>query len=238
MIKAILYVIIRVLFRVKVVGEFQREENHTVIIANHQSFLDGLILGLFLPISPVFVVNTEIAKRPLVRLFLSLGEYLAVDPSNPMAIKQIIRLVESGRAVVIFPEGRITTTGSLMKIYEGSAFVTLKTEATIHPVIIEGATFSTLSRMGSDHPTRWFPRITLTYCTPTRLVISEGEVLTRDVPSRVKRCEHCCKNVFLNRAVRMISTEHFSMRYPSMEVLAKLSKIRNKSNTLMVSSLR
>lgn len=174
MIKAILYLIVRLLFRVKVVGEFQREENHTVIIANHQSFLDGLILGLMLPIEPIFVVNTAIAKRPLVRLFLSLGEYLVVDPANPMAIKQIIRLVESGRAVVIFPEGRITTTGSLMKIYEGSAFVTVKTEATIHPVIIEGATFSTLSRMGSDHPTRWFPRITLTYCTPTRLVISEG----------------------------------------------------------------
>jgi acyl-[acyl-carrier-protein]-phospholipid O-acyltransferase / long-chain-fatty-acid--[acyl-carrier-protein] ligase len=174
MIKAILYVIVRLLFRVKVVGEFQRAENHTVIIANHQSFLDGLILGLFLPISPVFVVNTEIAKRPLVRLFLSLGEYIVVDPANPMAIKQIIRLVESGRPVVIFPEGRITTTGSLMKIYEGSAFVTVKTEATIHPVIIEGATFSTLSRMHTEHPKRWFPQITLTYCTPTRLRISEG----------------------------------------------------------------
>jgi acyl-[acyl-carrier-protein]-phospholipid O-acyltransferase/long-chain-fatty-acid--[acyl-carrier-protein] ligase len=91
-----------------------------------------------------------------------------------MAIKQIIRLVESGRPVVIFPEGRITTTGSLMKIYEGSAFVTVKTEATIHPIIIEGATFSTLSRMHTDHPKRWFPQITLTYCTPTRLKISDG----------------------------------------------------------------
>jgi acyl-[acyl-carrier-protein]-phospholipid O-acyltransferase/long-chain-fatty-acid--[acyl-carrier-protein] ligase len=172
MIKAILYVIVRFLFRLKVVGEFQREENHTIIIANHQSFLDGLILGLVLPIKPVFVVNTEIAKRPLVRAFLSLSEYIAIDPSNPMAIKQIIRLVEGGRPVVIFPEGRITTTGSLMKIYEGSAFVTVKTEATIHPVIIKGATFSTLSRMHSDHPKRWFPQITLTYCTPTRLKIS------------------------------------------------------------------
>lgn len=174
MIKTLLYVIVRLLFRVKVVGKFQREENHTVIIANHQSFLDGLILGLILPIKPVFVVNTEIAKRPLVRVFLSLSEYLAIDPANPMAIKQIIRLVESGRAVVIFPEGRITTTGSLMKIYEGSAFVTLKTAATIHPIIIEGATFSTLSRMHNEHPKRWFPKITLTYCTPTRLSITDG----------------------------------------------------------------
>lgn len=174
MIKVILRFFVRILFRIRVIGQFTSEGKHTVIIANHQSFLDGLILGLFLPISPVFVVNTEIAKRPLVRLFLSLADYLAVDPANPMAIKAIIRLVESGRPVVIFPEGRITTTGSLMKIYEGSAFVAVKTGATVIPVIIEGATFSTLSRMPQQHPHRWFPQITITYCLPTRIELPEG----------------------------------------------------------------
>jgi len=174
MIKAILRFLVRILFRIRVVGQFATAGKHTVIIANHQSFLDGLILGLMLPISPVFVVNTEIAKRPLARLFLSLVDYLVVDPANPMAIKAIIRLVESGRPVVIFPEGRITTTGSLMKIYEGSAFVAVKTGATVVPVIIEGATFSTLSRMPQQHPHRWFPQITLTYCLPTRIELPEG----------------------------------------------------------------
>ncbi len=173
MIKFLLRIIVRILFRIRVVGKFERHEEHTIIIANHQSFLDGLILGLMLPIEPVFVINTEIARRPLIRAFLSLSDYLTVDPANPMAVKQIIRLVESGRPVVIFPEGRITTTGSLMKIYEGSAFVTVKTAAMIHPVIIEGATFSTLSRMHVDHPKRWFPRITLTYCTPTKLEVPD-----------------------------------------------------------------
>lgn len=174
MIKAILRFFVRILFRIRVVGQFTTEGNHTVIIANHQSFLDGLILGLMLPISPVFVVNTQIAKNPLMRLFLSLSDYLAVDPSNPMAIKAIIRLVESGRPVVIFPEGRITTTGSLMKIYEGSAFVAVKTGATVIPAIIEGATFSTLSRMSQQHPRRWFPQITLTYSRPTSIKLPEG----------------------------------------------------------------
>ncbi len=173
MIKRLLHLIIRILFRIRVVGVFERHEEHTIIIANHQSFLDGLILGVMLPIEPVFVINTEIARRPLIRAFLSLSDYITVDPTNPMAIKQIIRLVENGRPVVIFPEGRITTTGSLMKIYEGSAFVTVKTAAMIHPVIIEGATFSTLSRMHVDHPKRWFPRITLTYCTPTKLDVPD-----------------------------------------------------------------
>ncbi|WP_298692686.1 bifunctional acyl-ACP--phospholipid O-acyltransferase/long-chain-fatty-acid--ACP ligase [uncultured Sulfuricurvum sp.] len=174
MIKAILRFLVRMAFRIRVVGQFTTEGDRTLIIANHQSFLDGLIVGLMLPIAPVFVVNTEIAKRPFARLFLSLADYLAVDPANPMAIKQIIRLVESGRPVVIFPEGRITTTGSLMKIYEGSAFVAVKTGATVVPIIIEGAIFSALSRMPQHHPHRWFPKITLTYCSPTRIELPEG----------------------------------------------------------------
>ncbi len=171
--KTLLRWVVRLLFRIRVVGSFRGEAGRTVIIANHQSFLDGLILGVMLPIEPVFVINTEIARRPLVRAFLSLSDYITLDPANPMAIKQVIRLVESGRPVVIFPEGRITTTGSLMKIYEGSAFVTVKTGAMIHPVIIEGATFSTLSRMNAPHPRQWFPQITLTYCAPTKLDVSE-----------------------------------------------------------------
>jgi len=171
--KLLLRGILKFLFRIKVVGQYQDQSGHTIIIANHQSFLDGLILGVMLPVSPVFVVNTQIAQRPLLRWIMSMGEYLVVDPSNPMAIKAIIKLVESGRPVVIFPEGRITTTGSLMKIYEGSAFVAAKTAATILPVIIHGGTFSALSRMHQDHPTRWFPRITLTYCKPATLQIAE-----------------------------------------------------------------
>lgn len=173
MLKSVLKILLQFLFRIKVIGEYQDQNAHTIIIANHQSFLDGLILGVMLPVSPVFVVNTQIAQRPLLRWFMSMGEYLVVDPSNPMAIKAIIKLVESGRPVVIFPEGRITTTGSLMKIYEGSAFVAAKTAATILPVIIYGGTFSALSRMHQDHPTRWFPRITLTYGQPTTLKIAD-----------------------------------------------------------------
>lgn len=173
MLKYVLKILLQFLFRINVVGEYKNQNGHTIIIANHQSFLDGLILAVMLPVSPVFVVNTQIAKRPLLRLIMSMGEYLAVDPSNPMAIKAIIKLVESGRPVVIFPEGRITTTGSLMKIYEGSAFVAVKTAATILPVIIHGGTFSALSRMHQDHPTRWFPRITLTYCQSMTLRVAD-----------------------------------------------------------------
>lgn len=172
MIKIILRILLGLLYKIKVHGDFKMKQGEpTVIIANHQSFLDGLLVGLMLPINPVFIINTDIAKRPFVKLFLMFIEHICIDPTNPMAIKTIIRLVQSGRPVVIFPEGRITTTGSLMKIYEGSAFVAVKTNANVIPIIIQGATHSTFSRMPVSSPRRLFPQISLTYFESTKLDI-------------------------------------------------------------------
>ncbi|MCP2935981.1 1-acyl-sn-glycerol-3-phosphate acyltransferase, partial [Salmonella enterica subsp. enterica serovar Typhimurium] len=111
----------RLLFRITPPASPPERQERLLVVANHESFLDGLLLGLFLPMDPVFVVHTGVARNPFFRLLLSLVDYLAVDPTSPMAMKKVIRLLESGRPVVIFPEGRITTTGSLMKVYDGPA---------------------------------------------------------------------------------------------------------------------
>ena len=133
-----------------------------LIVANHESFLDGLLLGLFLPIDPVFVVHTGVANNFWFRLLLSQVDYLAVDPTSPMAMKKVIRLIEAGRPVVIFPEGRITQTGSLMKVYDGPAFVAAKTGATVIPVRLDGASRSYFSRLSGKYPKEVFPKIRLT----------------------------------------------------------------------------
>ena len=90
-----------------------------MIAANHASFLDGLLLGAFLPGTPVFAIDTFIAQKWWVKPFLSLVDAMPIDPTNPLSLRGMIRAVEGGAACIIFPEGRITTTGSLMKVYEG-----------------------------------------------------------------------------------------------------------------------
>ena len=146
-----------------------------LVIANHESFLDGILLGLFLPIKrPVFVVHDEFAKHPFWRFGLDmLADYLPIAPSNPMAIKQVIRLVESGRPVVIFPEGRITLTGALMKVYDGPAFVASKTGATLLPIRLDGLSRSYFSKM-TTMPRKLFPKVSLTVLPPTTLPVPEA----------------------------------------------------------------
>lgn len=162
MLISLLKVICRIVFRVNVSGIANLpKQGKLLIIANHESFLDGLLLGLFLPIRATFVVHTSVLNHWLFRQFLKLTPYLAVDPSSPMAMKKVIKLLESGQPVVIFPEGRITLTGSLMKVYDGPGFVAAKTGAMVLPVRIEGAAHSYFSRLKAAHPKKLFPKVNI-----------------------------------------------------------------------------
>ncbi|MGB0129713.1 MAG: 1-acyl-sn-glycerol-3-phosphate acyltransferase, partial [Rhodocyclaceae bacterium] len=162
MFKTLIGILLRALFRVEIRGLDSAFDNpRTLIVANHESFIDGLLLGLMVPANAMFVVHSQVASRPLFRLILRFVPHLAVDSTSPLAMKQIVRLVESGRPVVIFPEGRITKTGSLMKVYDGAAFVAAKTGATIVPVRIDGAGRSYFGRLAGIYPRKLFPKVTI-----------------------------------------------------------------------------
>ena len=175
MLKPIVRALLKVLFRIRVEGDTSHlSQPRLLIIANHQSFLDGLILGAFLPVDPVFVVHSEVTRSWIFRLMLRLSDYLAVDPTNPMAMKRVVRLIESGRPVVIFPEGRITITGSLMKVYDGPAFVAARTQAVIAPVRLDGAARTFFSRLSGRNPRELFPKITVSIQPPASIVMPKG----------------------------------------------------------------
>ena len=172
MLASVLRFISRILFRVEVRGlENVPAEDGILIVANHESFLDGLLLGLFIPKKATFVVHSTVLKNWWFRQFLRLTPHLAVDPASPYAMKKVIKLLDAGKNVVIFPEGRITITGGLMKVYDGPGFVAAKTNATILPVRIDGAAESYFGRLSSHHPRKLHPRVTLTIMPTTSVVM-------------------------------------------------------------------
>ncbi len=161
------------LFRLRLQGvENLTFARPTVIMPNHVSFADALLLALLLPKDVCFMVNTDIAKR--MRWLKKLRKTVAIDPLNPYAIRELVKLVKTGVPLVVFPEGRITITGNVMKLYAGVAFLAIKSEADIVPIWIDGLEYSKFSRMTGKLPMQWFPRVSIWIGASFRLPITPG----------------------------------------------------------------
>jgi acyl-[acyl-carrier-protein]-phospholipid O-acyltransferase/long-chain-fatty-acid--[acyl-carrier-protein] ligase len=156
--------VLRLFYRVEVKGfeNYLAAGKRVLIVANHTSFLDALLLGSFLPDPISFVINTQISQRLLPRLARPYVNMFVMDPTNPLSLKSLIRYMQQDHKVVIFPEGRITVTGALMKIYNGPGLVADRSGATVLPIRIHGAQFTPFSRLRGRVRMRLFPKITLT----------------------------------------------------------------------------
>jgi acyl-[acyl-carrier-protein]-phospholipid O-acyltransferase/long-chain-fatty-acid--[acyl-carrier-protein] ligase len=183
MVKIFLRWLLTFLFKVEIKGleNYKKAGDRVLIIANHISFLDPLLLGVFLPDKITFAINSQIAERWWLKPFLRLSHVFRMDPTHPISLKNLIHYLQKPSKTVIFPEGRITVTGSLMKVYDGTGMVADKSGATILPIRIEGAQYTHFSRLRNIVRLRFFPKITLQILPPTKISVPD------DLRSKARR---------------------------------------------------
>ena len=174
MLRSVMRLYFRLFHRAQVVGlaHYRAAGPRVLILPNHQSYLDGALIAAFLPDDPGFVVDTMVAAKWWSRPFLAALDVMTADPGNPFAVREMVREVRGGRKLMIFPEGRITRTGGLMKIYDGAGMIADRADAQIVAVRVDGALFSPVSHMGGKLRRRLFPKLTITFLPPEKLHVS------------------------------------------------------------------
>lgn len=120
--------LVRLLFRIEVRGSSELPAR-AIYVANHLSLIDAPILFLFLPIRPVFIVYAGMRRNPFYRWVIAQADHWFVEEDRPLAFKELLGVLAENQSVLLFPEGRMSLTGALMKIHEGAAFLALHSGA-------------------------------------------------------------------------------------------------------------
>jgi len=183
-------ILFRACFRLEVKGfdNLSKAGKTPVLALNHVSFLDGLLAAALtenqIMNPPVFAINADIAQKWWIKPFLRYMNAYLLDPTKPMAVRGLISAVKNGAPLVIFPEGRITVTGSLMKVYDGAAMIADKTGCQIVPIKIDGLERTPFSRLNDIQIKKvLFPKVTVTITEPVSLD------LDATLKSRVRRIQ-------------------------------------------------
>jgi acyl-[acyl-carrier-protein]-phospholipid O-acyltransferase/long-chain-fatty-acid--[acyl-carrier-protein] ligase len=131
-----------------------------LLLANHVSWWDWLFLGVCLENDWRFVTSSRTAEVSwLHRAVMVNRRTFPVDMNSPYAVKHIASYLQHGGRLVMFPEGRISTTGSLMKLFEGTGFLLGRTKAKVITAFLRGADRLPLSR--NPRRKEWFPTVSL-----------------------------------------------------------------------------
>ena len=131
-----------------------------LLLPNHVSWWDWLLIGACLDEDWRFVTSSTAAEVSWFHQRIMVNRRtFPVDMNSPFAVKHMAEYLQKGGRLVLFPEGRITCTGSLMKLFDGTGFLIFKTRAKVITAYIRGAQRLPYSRTPGRK--RWFPRLSV-----------------------------------------------------------------------------
>ncbi len=187
------FLLSRVLYRLRVEGSDRiPAEGPAVVVCNHVSFVDWLVLGGAVRRPMRFVMDARIARTPLASIVFERGKTIPISPAKEdpermeQAFVRIAAELRDGELVCIFPEGRLTADGRVSAFRAGIERIVRETPVPVIPASLHGLWGSMWSRKDgaalSRPPRRFRARLTLRFGEP----VPPDLVSASDLESRVK----------------------------------------------------
>ncbi len=130
------------------------EEGACVMVCNHVSFFDALVLATAIRRPPRFVMDHNIFKNPLMNFIFRTARAIPIAPQKvdatllEKAYDDIAEALSNGEMVCVFPEGRITDTGEMYPFKNGIQRIVERSPVPVYPVALQGMWGSFSSRKG------------------------------------------------------------------------------------------
>jgi len=128
--------------RLRISGTERLPAVRCIVVANHASYLDGLVLTAALPPRFAFVIKKEMDRVPLASLLLRRIGSEFVDRHNrhkgAMDARRVLRRATGGQSLVFFPEGTFSTQPGLLRFHTGAFATASRAGCTVVPTLIRG----------------------------------------------------------------------------------------------------
>lgn len=211
-------------FRVSVNGlDNLLADKQAIIVANHASKMDALLLSLFFPERLTIALDSSYANQWSVKILRCFAEVIWVDSSDAKAARALIKAAKSGKRVVLFPESRLSNKDGVLKLYQEAGFVIDKAKACAIPVRISGVEKSVFSVLKDKNLVQWRPKIELNIASPVRLLNDSASKC-----SKHRRQELSIQLYNLVRTMKTSNALNDDCMFQRLLIGAKLAKKRGK----------
>jgi acyl-[acyl-carrier-protein]-phospholipid O-acyltransferase/long-chain-fatty-acid--[acyl-carrier-protein] ligase len=139
-------------YRVRSMGWENIPPGGALMICNHLSYVDAVVLQIASPRPMRFVAFAGFAKSPFMRFVFRAAGVIPVAPNKPMkGIRLAWDAIKAGELVCVFPEGAISRTGQLMQLKRGFGLIAESAKAPVVPAVIDGLWGSIYSFAGNKY---------------------------------------------------------------------------------------
>lgn len=185
----LVWMFMSVFYRLNRVGtERIPEEGPCVLVCNHVSFYDALILATAIRRPPRFVMDHNIFKNPLLNFIFRTARAIPIAPKKvdeallEKAYADIAEALRNGEMVCIFPEGRITDTGEMYPFKSGIQRIVETTPVPVIPIALRGMWGSFSSRHGGAAFTKRPRR----FRSPVEVVVGDAVTPAKASPENLQ----------------------------------------------------
>ena len=228
--KRFLRFLLRALYGFRVFNEAVLQTRGPVLlIPNHVSWLDWLFLAVCLEDDWKFVTSSTAAEISWLHRRVMVNRLtFPIDMTSPFAVKRMAEFLHGGGRLVLFAEGRISLTGCLMKLFDGTGFLLHKTDAKVITGYLRGAHRVPFIRHHGW--TEWFPRVSVHFSAvlqPPRLehtgASESRRILTAWLRDQMVRQQFDVE-MELGPATPLEAVSRMASRRPGMVILEDLSR--------------